>query len=136
MPQRAPHYCTATPTCSNFQGECATHGTPDQRSDKARGTAQERGYTSSWAAYSKRFRDTHQWCGMRADGTKDLVNSRCARDGVTTAAECVDHTIPFASGRTPEEKERLKWDPANHMSACIPCNTWKASTLERRGVER
>jgi 5-methylcytosine-specific restriction protein A len=129
MPTAAKRFCSGAPTCPNFQGECATHGTPAQRSDKARGTAQERGYDSRWATYSKRFRDAHPVCGMRADGSMDRVNSRCVQEGRTTPAECVDHVVPMSQGGS-------KWDAANHCSLCIPCNTWKASTLERRGAER
>jgi len=92
-----------------------------------RGTAQERGYDSAWAAYSLRFRAAHPLCGMRADGSMDTAHSRCAQQGRVTPAECVDHTIPLSQGGS-------LWDKDNHMSACLSCNTWKANTIEREGV--
>ncbi len=62
-------------------------------------------------------------CGERADGSMDPIHSRCVQRGLTTPAQCVDHTLPMAQGGS-------KWDEANHMSACLECNTWKASTIE------
>lgn len=114
----------AQPGCPTLvqKGRCAQH---ERQQDRARGTAQERGYDHAWAEYSKRFRVAHPVCGERADGTLDRVHSRCAQQGLTTAAQCVDHTVPMSQGGS-------KWDPANHMSACLDCNTWKANTIERR----
>jgi 5-methylcytosine-specific restriction endonuclease McrA len=60
----------------------------------------------------------------------DTTHSRCAQQGLTTPAQCVDHTIPLTQGGD-------MWDETNHMASCLACNTWKASTLERapRAVE-
>jgi hypothetical protein len=79
---------------------------------------------ASWAAYSRAFRKDHPTCGERADGTLDHVHSRCVQQGLTTPAECVDHTVPVTQGGA-------FWDPMNHMACCLACNTWKANTLER-----
>lgn len=116
-------YC-GHPSCSVLvkKGKCVTHA---RTQDRARGTAQERGYNAQWALYSQTFRAQHPLCGERADGTMDTVNSRCAKEGRTTPAECVDHTIPISQGGS-------IFDPENHMSACFACNTWKAQALERQ----
>jgi hypothetical protein len=123
-------YC-AQPHCTVLvnKGRCPTHA---KQVDIARGTAQQRGYDYAWSQYSARFRAEHPVCGERADGSMDPVNSRCVQRGLTTPAECVDHTVPLRSARSPEERERLKWDARNHMSACLECNSWKANTLERQ----
>lgn len=116
-------YC-ATPGCSQLvnRGHCSAH--KRQTDQGFRGTAHQRGYTSRWAAYSRRFRLAHPVCGERADGTVDRSHSRCAQRGLTTPAECVDHIVPLSQGGAP-------WDPTNHLSLCLACNTWKAATIER-----
>jgi 5-methylcytosine-specific restriction protein A len=116
-------YC-AQPACSVLvaRGRCQKHAR--QADQGTRGTAHERGYTSGWAAYSRAFRKDHPTCGERADGTLDHVHSRCVQQGLTTPAECVDHTVPVTQGGA-------FWDPMNHMACCLACNTWKANTLER-----
>lgn len=116
-------YCLH-PHCSALvvAGRCPPHAR--QADQGTRGTAQERGYTYRWSLRSERFRAAHPVCGERHDGTLDAVNSRCVQQGLTTPAECVDHTIPKTHGGTDDEE--------NLMSACLSCNTWKANTLERR----
>lgn len=116
-------YC-AVPGCPNLvdKGRCAQH---ERQGDQGtRGTAHQRGYTSTWADYSKRFRQAHPVCGERSDGTYDVIHSRCQQLGLTVPAECVDHVIPLSQGGS-------MWDAANHLSLCLACNTWKANTLER-----
>jgi 5-methylcytosine-specific restriction protein A len=127
MPTAALRHCSGSPTCPNFQGQCATHGTTAQRRDQARGTAQERGYDHAWADYSKRFRAAHPVCGQRADNSLDRVNSRCVQEGRTTPSECVDHNVPMSQGGS-------KWDEKNHTALCLACNTWKRNTLEQQRV--
>ena len=114
-------YC-AHPPCRVLvqSGRCPTHA---RQRDLERGTAQQRGYDSVWAAYSKQFRKAHPVCGERADGSLDRTHSRCVQRGYTTPAECVDHTVPMAQGGS-------KWDATNHMSACQDCNKWKANTID------
>src|SRR4051812_2558988 len=70
-------YC-AQPSCSTLvkKGRCSKHAT---RMDVARGTAQQRGYDSQWATYSKAFRAQHPLCGQRADDSMDTIHSRCAQ---------------------------------------------------------
>lgn len=89
-----------------------------------RRSARERGYDYAWSQYSTLFRSQHPNCGERADGSMDTIHSRCAQQGIATAAQCVDHTIPMSQGGS-------KWDERNHMAACFACNTWKAETIER-----
>jgi 5-methylcytosine-specific restriction enzyme A len=115
-------YC-AEPRCPNLveRGRCPQHA---RQADRRRGTAIERGYAAQWSALSRRFRQQHPFCGERADGTRDAVNSECVRLGLDTPAECVDHTVPVTAGGA-------MFDEANLMSCCIACNTKKARTLER-----
>lgn len=124
MPSAALRHCSGSPTCPNFQGQCGVHGTVAQRQDRARGTAQARGYDAAWADYSRRFRAAHPVCGMRADGSMDRVNSRCVQQGITTPSACVDHNVPMSRGGS-------KWDASNHTALCLACNTWKHNTLEQ-----
>ncbi len=116
-------YCNADPSCRTVvdHGACAIHACPK---DQYRGSATDRGYDWAWSQYAKVFLSQHPICGERADGTRDVVHSRCAKHGRTTVAQCVDHTIPMQQGGG-------KWDPDNHMACCFSCNTWKARTLER-----
>ncbi len=103
------------------KGRCFEH---TQQQERTRGTAQQRGYDYQWSLYSETFRQAHPLCGERADGSMDRVHSRCVQQGISTAAQCVDHTVPMSQGGS-------KWDEANHMACCFACNTWKAKTIER-----
>jgi 5-methylcytosine-specific restriction protein A len=114
-PCAAPHCPVLVP-----KGRCTTHA---RQQDTQRGTAQQRGYDYAWSQYSKAFLSEHPICGERADGTTDRIHSRCVQQGKTTAAQCVDHTVPMSHGGD-------KWDEANHMAACFACNSWKAKTLD------
>jgi hypothetical protein len=116
-------YC-AHPSCPVLvpKGRCKEHAR--QADAGTRGTAQQRGYTSQWATYSKVFRTTHPVCGERADGSLDILHSRCLQEGRTTPSACVDHIIPLTQGGS-------MWDEGNHLALCVACNTWKAQTLER-----
>jgi 5-methylcytosine-specific restriction protein A len=96
-------------------GRCPAHA---RAQDKSRGTAQERGYDSLWARYSKDFRAKFPICGMRADGRLYAEHSQCVQQGITTAAGCVDHIVPMSKGGS-------KYDPLNLQALCIPCNTAK-----------
>ena len=107
----------AHPTCSTLvhKGRCAVHA---RVLDRARGTAQARGYDAAWATYSKHFRAKYPICGMRTDGQLHAEHSRCVQEGRTTAAECVDHIQPMSRGGD-------KWSPLNHQSLCTRCNRVK-----------
>jgi 5-methylcytosine-specific restriction enzyme A len=82
--------------------------------DKRRGTAQQRGYNYRWQKYSKAFlkQPGNQYCKLRIDG-------RCK-----LKAECVDHIEP-----PPDPRHPLFWDPSNHQSSCLPCNSIKGNKV-------
>lgn len=111
----------AHPGCPTLvqRGKCAVHA---KAADLSRGTAQERGYDSRWAAYSRLFRSEHPVCGEQHDGTLDPTHSRCLQAGRTTPATCVDHIVPVSRGGS-------FWAPTNHESLCGPCNTAKGDRL-------
>lgn len=95
--------------------------------DLRRGSASARGYDRRWAAASRAFRLRFPLCGMKADGTTDMVNSWCAREGLVTATQCVQHIEPF-DPRLGQADPRF-WDQANWLSSCQQCNN------RRRAIE-
>lgn len=113
----APLRPCAHPLCSALvtKGRCPQHA---RVQDKARGTAQERGYDYAWSEYSKNFRARFPICGMRIDGELHSETSVCVQQGKTTAAQCVDHLVPMSKGGS-------KWDPNNHEAKCFRCNVIK-----------
>lgn len=116
MPHAALRPC-AHPSCPALvrSGRCAKHA---KVQDKARGTAQERGYDYLWSKYSQDFRQQYPICGMRIDGQLHREHSVCVQEGRTTPAECVDHIVSMRDGGS-------KWNPMNHQSLCHRCNTVK-----------
>lgn len=117
MPRAALHPCVE-PGCPILveRGRCPTH---EGRHDRQRGTAHQRGYTYRWTQYSKAWLALFPLCGMRLDGRMHAEHSRCAQDSHVTAAECTDHIVSPKHGGD-------FWDPHNHQSLCLPCNTRKA----------
>jgi hypothetical protein len=113
---RALRLC-CVPQCGTLvqHGRCAVH---TKAHEATRATPKERGYDYQWSLYAKRWLQRRPVCGMRDDMSLDLIHSRCAAAGRTTPAECVDHTVPMSRGGS-------LYDPANHMSACIRCNSAK-----------
>lgn len=101
-------------------GRCAAHA---RIHDRLRGAAHQRGYTYRWAQHSRAWLARFPLCGMRADGLLHTEHSRCAQEGRVTAAECTDHIVAPKHGGD-------FWDPQNHQSLCLPCNTRKAIELE------
>lgn len=97
------------------RGRCPAHA---READRARGTSSERGYDRRWAAYSLRYRAVHRICGEQSDGTLDPTHSRCLQAGIIGPAECVDHIVPVSKGGP-------MWEPTNHQSLCLACNTAK-----------
>jgi 5-methylcytosine-specific restriction endonuclease McrA len=96
-------------------GLCPTHR---QERERRRGTAQQRGYTAAWAAYSRAWLQRFPWCGQRADGLFHVEHSRCAARGERVAAEVTDHIRSLRDGGA-------RMDPRNHQSLCKRCNTRK-----------
>ena len=117
MSIRAKRFCRY-PGCGELTGHesgyCEAHRGEwermNQARDRRRGTAQERGYDSRWARYSKWYLSLpeHQFCALRLD-------EKCA-----VLAQCVDHIDPPNGNRDPRF-----WDPGNHQPACIHCNSVK-----------
>jgi 5-methylcytosine-specific restriction enzyme A len=122
----APLRPCAEPGCGSLvpKGRCPEHA---RTKDKARGTAQQRGYDYAWAQYSINWRQQHPMCGERMDGMIYTEHSECARENIVSPAEVVDHIVPMSRGGS-------KWDPANHQSLCRSCNTAKGDRCDgRRG---
>lgn len=99
---RCPHFATVNSRCADHQ----------------RPSAAQRGYTGSWAAYARAWLLRYPFCGMRADGQLWPVDSLCARRGLFVAARVVDHIVSLRMGGA-------LWDPFNHQSLCVSCNTRK-----------
>jgi 5-methylcytosine-specific restriction endonuclease McrA len=119
-------YC-AEPHCPRLvhRGRCTVHRREQGRlQQQRRGTSHARGYDARWARYSKARLQRLPICGQREDGTFDATHSRCARDGRFMPAQCTDHVIPIS-------QDGSMWDPQNHLSLCLSCNTWKHNTIER-----
>jgi 5-methylcytosine-specific restriction protein A len=112
----------ATPSCPELvqHRHCRVH---TRARDVRRGTAAARGYTYRWSQYSKAWLRKHPLCGMRQDGQLSAEHSRCVQGGRTTGAQCTDHIRAVAQGGA-------FWDPSNHQSLCLACNTAKAIALE------
>lgn len=108
------------PTLVRGGGRCAHHAkAQQQRGDRLRGTAQERGYDSTWAAFSKQWRQRYPLCGMRSDGALHAQHSRCVQQGQENPHDLVtDHIQPMADGGE-------KYDEANLQTLCRACNSAK-----------
>jgi 5-methylcytosine-specific restriction endonuclease McrA len=104
-------------------GRCAKHR---QAYEKARGTAEQRGYDAAWAKFSRVWRQQHPLCGERADGQLYPEHSACARDGITSPAGATDHIRSMANGGE-------KYDEKNLQSLCVRCNAAKRNQVDRLG---
>ena len=118
----APQRPCATASCPVLvtKGHCSAHA---KVKDQARGTAQQRGYTYRWSQYSKAWLERYPLCGMRMDGALYAEHSQCVQQGHPTVAECTDHIVALAHGGA-------MYDPSNHQSLCLACNTRKAIAYE------
>lgn len=85
------------------------------KSDKQRGTRQQRGYDEAWLKLRVRKLARDPLCEV------------CLREGHTTAAEQVHHKVPF-KGKT--DPLRLQWD--NLQSVCRPCHAKLSAEASRR----
>lgn len=122
MPMRPMAFCAGGCGQRVITGRCPACHT--KQSNAGRDSSASRGYDARWARVSRAFRTLHPICGMRADDSLDMVNSRCVQQGLTTPAECVDHVIPIRDGGE-------MFNESNLMSACLACNGWKERTIER-----
>lgn len=112
MPNKPKRICNH-PGCNQLTAErfCESHKKQVQeKRDKERGTAHERGYTYRWSKYSKWFlrQPSNQICKLRLDG------------GCALVSQCVDHINPPDGPDDP-----LFWDTDNHQASCIHCNSVK-----------
>lgn len=58
---------------------------------------------------------------------------RCAEEGYVKAASEVHHVRPAESGATPDERERLMYDPGNLRALCHECHVKTHIELGRSG---
>ena len=66
---------------------------------------------------SKRWKQLRQW-KLEQNPLCEL----CEREGKVVSAIDVHHKVPVESARTPDEMERLAFDPNNLQSLCINCH--------------
>lgn len=83
--------------------------------DKRRGSARDRGYSSTWDKARRTFLDAHPLCVM------------CEREGRVTAAAVVDHIKPHRGDQA------LFWDRANWQPLCKPHHDGAKQRAEARG---
>jgi 5-methylcytosine-specific restriction protein A len=111
MPTAPPRPCSYGP-CGRLVpggGRCQAHKRP---------SAAARGYTAGWARYARAWLRQFPLCGTRQDGRRYPVHSQCVRRGLDTPARVVDHIRSIAAGGD-------VFDPSNHQSLCVACNTRK-----------
>jgi len=64
-----------------------------------------------------------RWKRLRAAKFRaNPLCEKCEAKGMVVMAQEVHHKIPFQTGTTPEEIERLAFDYDNLESLCIPCH--------------
>jgi 5-methylcytosine-specific restriction protein A len=121
------------PGCSALvrdgSGFCGTHkGEVKRQIDLKRGTAHQRGYTKTWAVYSKARLAKHPLCECPEclGGEKRVI-----------AATVTDHIVPHKGDM------RLFWDVSNHQSMSKACHDKKTATEDggfgnaiRNGAEK
>jgi 5-methylcytosine-specific restriction endonuclease McrA len=90
----------------------------DRALDAQRKSASARGYDWRWAQYSQRWLRRFPWCGQRRDGKLYDEHSACVRAGMQVRAAITDHIRSLRDGGA-------MFDPANHQSLCVSCNTRK-----------
>ena len=95
-------------------GYCEKHTAErEQRRDRERKSASERGYGTRWAKYRSMYLGRHPFCVV------------CGG-----AANEVDHIIPVDGADDPRF-----WEPINHQALCKSCHSRKtfADMRKRRG---
>lgn len=83
----------------------------ENRAKRVRPSSTGRGYDARWQRARAQWLAVHPLCVA------------CRQQGLTTAAEVVDHVVPHRGS------ERLFWDTGNWQSLCKPCHDEKT----RRG---
>jgi 5-methylcytosine-specific restriction protein A len=105
MPTRPGRPCTA-PGCPELvaEGKCEKHRVAhEQQVQRWRGTASSRGYGWAWQKLAGAHKRKHPLC------------VECLKQGSVTAADDVDHIVPFQGLNDP-----LRLDPSNLRSLCRP----------------
>lgn len=110
MPYASPKPCTY-PGCGALSkgGRCDVH-----KPEKLRKSAHQRGYTYKWSKAAKQYLKEHPLC------------RRCGEQGVTKAAEVVDHVIPHKGDMG------LFWDRSNWQALCSTCHNIKTAKEDGR----
>src|SRR5262245_36295681 len=78
--------------------------------DHDRGSARDRGYTTTWDKWARAYRKAHPLC------------LGCLAVGRTTVAELVDHIVPHRGDA------RLMWDQSNLQPLC----RWHHDVIKQR----
>jgi hypothetical protein len=123
MSPYAPKRPCAAVGCSELvdRGRCPRHA---REQDRARGTAQERGYDYEWSKFAKAWKARFPICGQRADGKLYAEHSRCVQEGRDEPAAAVDHIVSMRNGGS-------QYDPTNLQSLCVRCNARKRNQVDR-----
>ena len=77
------------------------------QTDRARGTAHQRGYGAKWQKAAAAWLAKHPLC------------EECKKADRITSADCVDHVRPHRGDM------KLFWDPRNWQSLCSTCHARK-----------
>lgn len=122
MPNRPKRPCghPGCPVLISEGSRCENHKKQEtRRYDEQRGTAHQRGYTARWQRYSKWFlrQSDNVFCKLQLPGCSNLAGG-------------VDHIVPPNGPRDP-----LFWEPTNHQSACIHCNSVKGRRVIKGEAE-
>lgn len=96
-----------------------THSTPATRGhsknyDRYRGSSASRGYGHRWRKYRAEFLKEHPLC------------ARCALNGFLSAAQHVDHIVPYREGDD-------FYDETNHQPLCHACHSQKTARENQLG---
>lgn len=111
MPAALPRACVGT--CPNDGRTCPQHSRSAQLKayDRRRGTAHQRGYTTSrWVPFTRWYRDEQirlgvsraGLCGSRLPGAPETADSVCAQHGLTTYGRVLDHIRPVTGPDDPQ----------------------------------
>jgi 5-methylcytosine-specific restriction protein A len=116
MPQRMQKPC-AHHGCPSLTREryCPDHAKQEQqRYERQRGSARQRGYTSRWEKARTSYLRSHPLC------------VECEKEGIVTAAIVVDHIKPHKGNQA------LFWDTSNWQSLCKHHHDLKTATEDGR----
>ena len=109
---------TAVPLDVRYCDKHAAKGAQRDADGKARreqhrklhaGNAAARGYGYAWRKAAQTFLKRHPLCAL------------CEREGLVTAATCVDHTKPHKGNK------QLFWDATNWQPLCQSCHSKKTA---------